>query len=86
MKTPRLPGPFLLAVREAALAGAGQVDEWADPPDDDAANPLREQAAAEVIPWPVPLDPAGGARAPGGRGRRAGRAGAAGGLGLVRQR
>jgi DNA helicase-2/ATP-dependent DNA helicase PcrA len=59
VKTPRLPGPFLLAVREAALAGAGQVDEWADPPDDDAANPLREQAAAEVIPWPVPLDPAG---------------------------
>ncbi len=54
---PRLPGPFLLAVREACLSGAGQVDEWADPPAEGATNPQTDEAARMQYEWPAPLDP-----------------------------
>jgi DNA helicase-2/ATP-dependent DNA helicase PcrA len=54
---PRLPGPFLLAVREAALGGAGQVDEWAEAPEEGATNPQHDEAARMRYAWPAPLDP-----------------------------
>jgi DNA helicase-2/ATP-dependent DNA helicase PcrA len=52
-KTACGPSSLLLAVKEACERGAGVVDTWAPPPEDDAENP----ALAE---WPVgvwPTDP-----------------------------
>jgi len=49
------PSPFLDEARAACAAGAGRVDRWAPPPDEDAENPaLAEPPAAS---WPA--SPAG---------------------------
>jgi DNA helicase-2/ATP-dependent DNA helicase PcrA len=50
-KKPRGPSPFLLELRDHALAGLGSVVSWAEPPED-AANPLL--LAGEELVWPVP--------------------------------
>ncbi|MGH3164620.1 MAG: ATP-dependent helicase, partial [Trebonia sp.] len=45
------PSVFLTQAREACEAGAGIVGTWADPPDDDAENPLL--AKVEEADWPL---------------------------------
>ncbi|MEV6327115.1 UvrD-helicase domain-containing protein [Streptomyces sp. NPDC051909] len=57
-KKPRGPSDFLLALYEHCAAGHGEIDAWADPPEEGAENPvlaaeLRDQA------WPLPLDKEG---------------------------
>ncbi|MFI8999952.1 UvrD-helicase domain-containing protein [Streptomyces sp. NPDC053541] len=60
-KKPRGPSDFLLALYEHCAAGHGEIEAWADPPEEGAENPvlaaeLRDQA------WPLPLDKEGLAR------------------------
>ncbi|WP_131737744.1 ATP-dependent helicase [Actinomadura roseirufa] len=45
------PSPFLEEVREVCLTGAGSVAVWADPPGEDAANPLL--ADPDEAHWPA---------------------------------
>ncbi len=45
------PSVFLDEVRQACVAGAGTVSEWADQPADDADNPLL--AEIDEASWPV---------------------------------
>jgi DNA helicase-2/ATP-dependent DNA helicase PcrA len=52
---PRGPSPYLEALREQCIAGAGTVDAWALPPADDEANPVL--GATEDIAWPPVPDP-----------------------------
>lgn len=52
-KTPLGPSAFLEALREACLAGAGEVAEWVPPPSAGASNPSMAVAAA--VRWPTPL-------------------------------
>src|SRR5262249_21281177 len=54
-KRPRGPSPFLLEIRERGRAGAGEVDEWADPPAEGDVNPT----AARVPRASWPADPLG---------------------------
>jgi DNA helicase II / ATP-dependent DNA helicase PcrA len=49
---PLEPSPFLSEIREVCVAGAGPVAAWADPPPEDAANPLL--AEPERSSWPSP--------------------------------
>ncbi|WP_261955812.1 ATP-dependent helicase [Streptomyces nigrescens] len=56
-KRPRGPSAFLEALREHCEAGHGEIEHWADPPEEDAENPTLAEAAAEQA-WPLPLDPA----------------------------
>ncbi|MGI5167617.1 ATP-dependent helicase [Spirillospora sp. CA-253888] len=44
------PSPFLEEIREVCLAGAGPVAKWADPPGEDAANPLLSDP--DEATWP----------------------------------
>ncbi|HEY8472629.1 MAG TPA: ATP-dependent DNA helicase [Natronosporangium sp.] len=50
VRKPRGPSPFLEEVREQCLAGAGEVDGWAEPPADGAENPTDALVASAV--WP----------------------------------
>lgn len=54
-KTPLGPSIFLREVRDACLAGAGEVAEWAPEPPEDAQNPSLTESA--TTPWPA--DPSG---------------------------
>ncbi|WAP58163.1 UvrD-helicase domain-containing protein [Streptomyces sp. S465] len=56
-KRPRGPSAFLAALREHCEAGYGEVEAWAEPPEEGAENPARQEAAADRA-WPLPLDPA----------------------------
>ncbi|MGW2408581.1 UvrD-helicase domain-containing protein [Streptomyces sp. NPDC001739] len=60
-KRPRGPSAFLEALREHCEAGHGEIEHWADPPEEGAENPTLAEAAAEQA-WPLPLDPAALAR------------------------
>ncbi|WP_419997657.1 UvrD-helicase domain-containing protein [Streptomyces boninensis] len=61
-KRPRGPSGFLEALREHCEAGTwGEVEAWADAPEEDAENPAL-RAAEEAAQWPMPLDPAATAR------------------------
>ncbi len=60
-KRPRGPSAFLTALREHCEAGHGEIEVWADPPEEGAENPALAESAAEQ-PWPLPLDPAAMAR------------------------
>ncbi|GAB7031167.1 ATP-dependent DNA helicase [Streptomyces sp. NPDC021749] len=60
-KRPRGPSAFLDALREHCEAGHGEIEHWADPPEEGAENPTLAEAAAEQA-WPLPLDPAALAR------------------------
>ncbi|WP_413115883.1 UvrD-helicase domain-containing protein [Streptomyces sp. CY1] len=56
-KRPRGPSAFLDALREHCEAGHGEVEAWAEPPEEDAENPALRESAADRA-WPLPLDPA----------------------------
>ncbi|RZS87201.1 DNA helicase-2/ATP-dependent DNA helicase PcrA [Motilibacter rhizosphaerae] len=56
-KRPRGPSPYLEEVRAHCLAGGGTVAAWAEPPEADEANPLREQGTGAWT-FPAPLEPA----------------------------
>lgn len=60
-KRSRGPSAFLTALREHCEAGHGEIEVWADPPEEGAENPALAEAAADQ-PWPLPLDPAALAR------------------------
>jgi DNA helicase-2/ATP-dependent DNA helicase PcrA len=55
-KRPRGPSQFLVEIRDRCLAGAGEVDGWADAPAEDATNPMA--AKLPRVSWPAdPLGP-----------------------------
>jgi DNA helicase-2/ATP-dependent DNA helicase PcrA len=55
-KRPRGPSQFLVEIRDRCLAGAGEVDGWADVPVEDATNPMA--ARLPRVSWPAdPLGP-----------------------------
>jgi DNA helicase-2/ATP-dependent DNA helicase PcrA len=60
-KRRRGPSSFLEALRAHCEAGYGEVEAWADEPEEDAENPALREAAADRA-WPLPLDPAALAR------------------------
>ncbi|MFI5521504.1 UvrD-helicase domain-containing protein [Streptomyces platensis] len=60
-KRPRGPSAFLEALREHCEAGHGEIEHWAEAPEDGAENPALSEAATEQA-WPLPLDPTATAR------------------------
>ncbi|GGZ54817.1 ATP-dependent DNA helicase [Streptomyces bluensis] len=54
-KRPRGPSDFLLALYEHCAAGYGEIEAWADAPEEDEENPALHAAAADHA-WPLPLD------------------------------
>lgn len=56
-KRPRGPSAFLEALREHCERGHGEVEAWAEPPEDGAENPALARSVADR-PWPLPLDAA----------------------------
>ncbi|KPC92471.1 ATP-dependent DNA helicase [Streptomyces sp. NRRL F-6602] len=56
-KRPRGPSVFLEALRAHCEADPahGEVEHWAEPPGQDAANPALAEPAEERV-WPLPLD------------------------------
>ncbi|WP_149561987.1 UvrD-helicase domain-containing protein [Streptomyces cacaoi] len=57
-KRPRGPSAFLEALRAHCEADPahGEVEHWADPPEDGATNPALDAPTAHTT-WPLPLDP-----------------------------
>ncbi|MEU4208851.1 ATP-dependent DNA helicase [Streptomyces sp. NPDC026206] len=53
---PRGPSAFLEALREHCEAGHGEIEAWADAPEEDAKNPALQESAMDHS-WPLPLDP-----------------------------
>ncbi|WP_078869219.1 UvrD-helicase domain-containing protein [Streptomyces sp. NRRL B-1347] len=60
-KKPRGPSDFLTALYDHCAAGHGEIEAWADEPQDGEENPALREAAADHA-WPLPLDPASLAR------------------------
>ncbi|MFH8980794.1 UvrD-helicase domain-containing protein [Streptomyces varsoviensis] len=60
-KKPRGPSAFLEALREHCEAGYGEIEAWADAPEEGAENPVLAAAEADRA-WPLPLDPEAFAR------------------------
>ncbi|MFI0775000.1 UvrD-helicase domain-containing protein [Streptomyces sp. NPDC021212] len=56
-KRRRGPSSFLEALRAHCETGYGEVEAWADEPEEDAENPALRETAADRA-WPLPLDPA----------------------------
>ncbi len=54
-KRPRGPSAFLEALRTHCEAGHGEIEEWAEAPEEGAENPSLKEAEAE-LEWPLPLD------------------------------
>ncbi|MFE8936416.1 UvrD-helicase domain-containing protein [Streptomyces sp. NPDC007872] len=54
-KKPRGPSDFLLALYEHCAAGHGEIEAWADAPEEDAENPTLADADRDRA-WPLPLD------------------------------
>ncbi|UNZ17431.1 ATP-dependent DNA helicase [Streptomyces sp. 891-h] len=56
-KRPRGPSAFLEALRDHCEANPahGEIEHWAEPPEEGAANPALEEPAEERV-WPLPLD------------------------------
>ncbi|UUU24791.1 ATP-dependent helicase [Streptomyces sp. DSM 40750] len=54
-KRPRGPSDFLLDLYAHCAAGYGEIEAWADEPEEDAENPALHEAAADHA-WPLPLD------------------------------
>ncbi|MEV0976071.1 UvrD-helicase domain-containing protein [Streptomyces sp. NPDC049915] len=60
-KKPRGPSDFLLALYEHCAAGYGEIEAWADEPEEGEENPALQRAGTEQA-WPLPLDEAALAR------------------------
>ncbi|MEZ7157407.1 UvrD-helicase domain-containing protein [Streptomyces sp. MAD19A] len=60
-KKPRGPSEFLLALHDHCAAGYGEIEAWAEEPEEDEENPALRQAD-DVQAWPLPLDDAALAR------------------------
>ncbi|MFE5732477.1 UvrD-helicase domain-containing protein [Streptomyces sp. NPDC056528] len=54
-KKPRGPSDFLLDLYEHCAAGHGEIEAWADEPEEDAENPTLASADRDEA-WPLPLD------------------------------
>ncbi|MFK0097480.1 UvrD-helicase domain-containing protein [Streptomyces sp. NPDC091040] len=54
-KKPRGPSPFLDALYEHCAAGYGEIEVWADAPEETDENPALAEASADHA-WPLPLD------------------------------
>ncbi|MFI1045994.1 ATP-dependent helicase [Streptomyces griseoruber] len=54
-KKPRGPSDFLRALYDHCVAGHGEIEAWADEPEEDAENPALHRATADQA-WPLPLD------------------------------
>ncbi|MFF6775918.1 UvrD-helicase domain-containing protein [Streptomyces sp. NPDC012637] len=54
-KKPRGPSDFLQALYEHCAAGHGEIEAWADAPEEGDANPLLTADLADQA-WPLPLD------------------------------
>ncbi|MFC5169310.1 UvrD-helicase domain-containing protein [Streptomyces mutomycini] len=54
-KKPRGPSAFLDALYEHCAAGYGEIEVWADEPEEDEENPALQQTDADQA-WPLPLD------------------------------
>ncbi|MET9930509.1 MULTISPECIES: UvrD-helicase domain-containing protein [unclassified Streptomyces] len=54
-KKPRGPSDFLLDLYDHCAAGHGEVEAWADEPEEDAENPTLADADRDQA-WPLPLD------------------------------
>ncbi|MFE9841346.1 UvrD-helicase domain-containing protein [Streptomyces goshikiensis] len=57
-KKRRGPSAFLDALRRHCEAGHGEIEAWADEPDEDAVNPALATSDTPDHSWPLPLDPA----------------------------
>ncbi|MFJ3756758.1 UvrD-helicase domain-containing protein [Streptomyces sp. NPDC090080] len=60
-KKPRGPSDFLQALYDHCAAGHGEIEAWADEPEEDEENPALHTAGADQV-WPLPLDEAALAR------------------------
>ncbi|MER5790908.1 ATP-dependent DNA helicase [Streptomyces sp. NPDC001980] len=60
-KKPRGPSDFLQALYEHCTAGHGEIETWADEPEEDEENPALHAVSADQV-WPLPLDEAALAR------------------------
>ncbi|MEV0963462.1 UvrD-helicase domain-containing protein [Streptomyces sp. NPDC049910] len=60
-KRRRGPSEFLEALYGHCTAGFGEIEAWAEEPEEGAENPVLRAAAAEQA-WPLPLDPTATAR------------------------
>ncbi|MFI1162684.1 ATP-dependent DNA helicase [Streptomyces sp. NPDC020801] len=60
-KKPRGPSAFLRALHDHCAAGHGEIEAWADEPEEGEVNPALHRAGADRI-WPLPLDEAALAR------------------------
>nr|WSY51948.1 ATP-dependent helicase [Streptomyces sp. NBC_00886] len=54
-KKPRGPSDFLQALHDHCAAGHGEIEAWADQPEEDEENPALHTATVEQA-WPLPLD------------------------------
>ncbi|MEU8930042.1 UvrD-helicase domain-containing protein [Streptomyces sp. NPDC048409] len=60
-KRPRGPSDFLQALYDHCVSGHGEIEAWADEPEEDEENPALHTAGADQV-WPLPLDEAALAR------------------------
>ncbi|WP_406440319.1 ATP-dependent helicase [Streptomyces sp. NBC_00631] len=60
-KKPRGPSDFLRALYDHCATGHGEIEAWADEPEEDEENPALHTASADQV-WPLPLDTAALAR------------------------
>ncbi|OIJ62822.1 ATP-dependent DNA helicase [Streptomyces mangrovisoli] len=60
-KKPRGPSDFLQELYEHCAAGHGEIEAWADAPEQGEENPALHLATADQV-WPLPLDDAALAR------------------------
>ncbi|MFJ9633282.1 UvrD-helicase domain-containing protein [Streptomyces sp. NPDC101175] len=56
-KKPRGPSDFLQALHDHSAAGYGEIEAWADAPEEGAENPALQTATVDHA-WPLPLDDA----------------------------
>ncbi|WP_190082057.1 UvrD-helicase domain-containing protein [Streptomyces longisporoflavus] len=54
-KKPRGPSDFLRALYDHCVLGHGEIEAWADEPEEGEENPALAEGAAEHA-WPLPLD------------------------------
>ncbi|MFC3351136.1 UvrD-helicase domain-containing protein [Streptomyces echinoruber] len=60
-KKPRGPSAFLQALYDHCAAGHGEIEVWADAPEEGEENPALHRETANTV-WPLPLDEAALAR------------------------